>query len=276
MVRLWFGCWVLLLGCPSATAQWLETGSARLAGLGATGAALGKCLWQAQGNPAGIAGTEGPVAGFSLASHYLVPELSPAYAAAVVPLAGRHAVGLGLRSVGFGGYRESLAGLSYAVRAGWAYTGVRISAQWADFTDDGPQTTWLLDAGALLVPLPKLALGLWVSNGLRARYPGSQAASLPRQVFLGLQYRPSPRVHLLLDAVWPQSAPTDYRLGAELRAHDYLHLQAGVRTRPAAASAGVAFRWSRLWVQVATAYHTQLGTTPTLGLEQDLGRNVSP
>lgn len=264
---LFFLVWLSLSG----SAQWLETGGPLFAGLAHSGSAWTAQLWQAHGNPAALASLARPEVGVSMASHFLVQELSPAYLAAALPFQDRHTLGLGIRSVGFGGFRETLVGLAYAYELEWVALGARLNAQVADFAQYGTQTAWLVDAGAVVNPLKPLWISAWVANATQAAYPTAESAQLPRMVVFGGRYQVRKGLALLLDAALQDNQPTDCRLGAVIEATPTLNLQLGVRTNPIAASFGITFQTGGLRIAIASGYQTQLGTTPVVGVSHAFG-----
>lgn len=261
----WVVGWLCLWQCSYG--QWQETGSAELSGLAHTGSAYVSNPWQVQFNPAAMVGVDGIAVGAGVAQHFLVKELSPVYLVAVVPFQDKHALGLGIRSMGFGGYRETLAGVAYAIDLVHVRLGARINAQVADFASYGTQTAWMIDAGIALKPVSQLWVAVWASNATASAYPAARSSPLPRHIKGGLSYLPSERLRVLLDVTLPDLGATMYGLGLTYTPTATAQLHIGLGTLPLSVTGGVSFRWERLWVRIATGYSTSLGATPVLSVE---------
>lgn len=262
-----FGC--LWASGTRAVAQWLETGSASAAALAGATAAAPPGVWQAQGNPAGLAGLAGPAVGLGLQETYLLPELNPVYLAVALPYRGRHGLGLALRTVGVERYRETLAGLAAASQWGPLALGARVSVLVGAFAEFGTQTALLWDAGAQWRLDSTLTLGAWVANATASRYPATAPdVPLPSQVALGLRYTPTPRLEVLAEAAAQPRLPVQLRLAVELAPTLRTRFQVGLQAQPTLVAVGAALNLGPLWLQLAARYDPVLGPTPGLSLER--------
>ncbi|MFP4065710.1 MAG: hypothetical protein ACLFS0_09455 [Bacteroidales bacterium] len=223
--------------------------------------------WSVSHNQAGMMRTGHITAAFYTDNRFLLPELSLASFAVIIPFSGST---LGVSFSGFGNslYREGKAGIAYARSFGDRLSaGVKLSYYFAAFADRYGQTgTAVAELGIIYEPRPGLQIGSHISNPTRAGLSGcpseGSCTNLPTIIRTGLSYSFSDSVILNLETTKDIRFPPVFRAGVEYVVGDALVLRTGVSTRPVQNAFGIGFQRGRLKIDLAATYHYALGYSP--------------
>jgi hypothetical protein len=240
--------------------------SARFAGLGNAGSTLID-LWCVNGNQAGLAGLEHPVAGAFYQQHWLSPDLAMQGLAFALPYK-QGTFGITANSFGNMLYAQRSFGLAYAMKLN---DGLRVGVQ-LDYLNirlgEGYGST-----GAVTAELgvqAKLAEHLWIGahlyNPNRAKLGGPYDERTPTEIRAGLAYIFNDQVTLSGEVSKDIDRPEQYHAGVEYRPTQALFLRTGISTGPTKAHFGAGFRVKQLELDLAAVLRSQLGLTPMVNL----------
>lgn len=231
--------------------------------------------WSVSHNQAGMMRTRHITAGLYTDNRFLLPELSLASFAVIIPFSGS-TLGVSFSGLGNSLYREGKAGIAYARSFGDRLSaGVKLSYHFAAFADgDGHTGTAVAELGIIYELKPGLQIASHVFNPTRASLPGCPSAGSctnpPTIIRTGLSYSFSDKVILNLETAKDIRFPPVFRAGVEYVVGDALVLRTGVSTRPVQNAFGVGFRRGRLKIDLAATYHYALGYSPAAAVTYSL------
>lgn len=239
---------------------------ARFAGMGNAGITLTD-LWCVNGNQAGLAGLEHPVAGAFYQQHWLAPDLARQGLAAALP-AGKGVFALSANTFGNNLYAQRTFGLAYAMNLG---EGLRAGIQLDYFNirlgeDYGSTGAVSAELGVQARITEKLWIGAHLYNPNRAKLGGPYAERMPTVLGAGLGYTFNDRVVLTGEVTKDIDRPEQYHAGIEYRPVRALFLRTGVSSGPAKAHFGAGLAMGRLDLDLAAVMRSQLGLTPMVNL----------
>ncbi len=227
--------------------------------------------WSVSHNQAGMMHTENVTAALYTENRFLLPELSRASFAVIIPFSGST---LGVSFNGFGSslYREGKAGIAYARSFGDKLSaGLQISYHFAALADGyGQSGTAVAELGIIYELKPGLQIASHVFNPTRAgrsgcARPGS-CTNISTVIRTGLSYSFSDKVRLNLETAKDIRFPPVFRAGVEYVAGEAFVFRTGVSTRPVQNAFGIGFRRGRLKIDLAATYHYALGYSPGVAM----------
>lgn len=253
---------------PQALAAFeeLELGVAdqAMGGTGVTGLGLTSIM----SNPAGLARESGPALFASSRLPFSAFDLATHGLDASMPLAGSWVGGASIRMFGFEDYSETLFALTAAGRLGPGMLfGVQPVIGIVDIADGqssyGGAAAFSLNAGLQAEIYARWMLAASVRNLFESRI-GESSESFQRRLDIGLAYEPSAGL------ISRAALSRDYRgmrihFGQAVPVGPVLVL-AGVRTDPAALTAGLSFVVSGINLQYGFESHPDLDPTHQLGV----------
>ncbi len=270
-----FNLWSMLLILPiSLFGSGKFSSGGRAAGLGNASVALHD-TWSVSHNQAGMMRTGGVTAALYTENRFLLPELSLAGFAVILPFSGSV---LGVSFSGFGNslYREGKTGVAYARSFGERLsTGLKISYHFASIADgSGHHGTAVAELGVVYEPVPGLLIASHVFNPTMAGRPdcphSGSFINIPTVIRTGFSYRFSDNVLLSMEAGKDIRLPPVFRAGVEYAPGEAIVMRTGVSTNPFQNAFGIGFRRGRLQIDIATAYHYTLGYSPCVAMTYTL------
>ncbi|MBK7083220.1 MAG: hypothetical protein IPH53_00505 [Flavobacteriales bacterium] len=221
----------------------------RIAGMGQAGVTLID-LWSVHHNQAGLAGLTKITVGAHYQRHFLSEELSQQGLAVAIPL-GKGTIAVSGNSLGFDLYRETKAGVAYAVRFG---EGLRAGVQLNYFNvrlgeNYGSRSMMTAELGIQARLTEKLWLGAHLYNPTRAELGGPHDKGA---------YHPEVAKDI--------DKQEQFHSGIEYRPINALFLRTGVSTGPVQGHFGAGVRVKNFDIDLAVAYRSLLGPTPMIGL----------
>lgn len=240
--------------------------SARFAGMGHAAITLVD-LWGVNGNQAGLAGLEHPMAGAFYQQHWLSPDMAMQGLAAAVPLR-KGVFAVSANSFGNNLYAQRTFGLAYAMELG---EGLRAGVQLDYFNirlgeDYGSTGAISAELGVQARITEKLWIGAHLYNPNRAKLGGPYEERMPTILAAGLGYTFNEQVQLTGEVTKDIDRQEQYHMGIEYRPIHALFLRTGVSSGPAKAHFGVGLVMGRLDLDLAAVMRTQLGLTPMVNL----------
>ena len=246
---------------------------ARAAGLGFAYTGVKGDFWGLFHNPAGLAGLPQMQAAVTLEQRYLLPELAYAGAGFALPFTSNQTAGLRVATFGFDAYRESRAGLSYAIEV-LERIRMGVTAEYAGLAiaGYGSESVFLLHPGLQVEVTEQLNFGFRAYNVTRAQLPlRTGDEPLPSLVAAGLAFQPSEKVLLVADLVKDEAHPLSFRGGVEYQFVPALCARAGFSTEPLQFTGGLGLHFQQFRFDFSSSYTDRLGYTPYLALGYSFG-----
>lgn len=225
-------------------------------------------LWSAHHNQAGLAGLTSTTVGAFYQRHFLSEELSHQGIAAAIKL-GKGTLAVSGNMFGFDLYRETKAGLAYAMNFG---EGLRAGVQ-LDYLNIrlgegyGSKSAVAAEIGVQARLVEKLWIGAHVYNPNRTKIGGPYDERVPTIIRAGLGWLPSDKLTINCELVKDIDKPEGIRAGLEWHPTKVLFLRTGISTAPVQGHFGLGLRFGQLDADLAVAFRSQLGATPQIGLQ---------
>lgn len=180
------------------------------------------------------------------------------------------AVSVGASTFGGDGYREIHYSIGYAraLRFGTSrrvHVGLVGRYYHTRIDGYGGAGALGLHVGLLVPLLPSLHFGAHATNVNGPSLVDGEA--LPQTLSVGLQYRATSRLLVVMDVFKDLSFPASVRGGVEVRPIPMLALRAGVTSVPTRFTGGVGLRLGWIRAHVAAEQHDELGWSPSASLE---------
>lgn len=227
--------------------------------------------WSVSHNQAGMMHTGSVTAALYTENRFLLPELSLAGFAVIIPFSGST---LGVSFSGFGNalYREGKTGIAYARSFGERLSaGLQISYQFATLAEgSGHNGTAVAELGIIYELMPGLLIASHVFNPTMAGrsdcpYSGS-CINIPTVIRTGFSYSFSDNVMLSMETDKDIRLPVVFRAGIEYAPGAAIAIRTGVSTNPLQNAFGIGFHRGRLQIDLAAAYHYALGYSPGVSM----------
>ena len=222
-------------------------------------------VWSALTNPAGLGMSPSFAAGIQHEQRYSIPELGIDALAAVFPVWGG-GIGLTLANTGFSEQGESRFGIQTGRKLGdHIAAGVGFHAHLIRFPA-GYHNAFALsaDAGVYATPLPRLSMGVYVSNLSFSHFNNEAHDRLPVIFRWGLGYEISPTITLCAEVEKDIYAPLRVKTGAEYYIFNLLHVRLGVLSQPFEIHYGLGYSYRIFQIDFALYRHPVLGFSPQL------------
>ncbi|MBL7978860.1 MAG: hypothetical protein JNN12_11020 [Bacteroidetes Order II. Incertae sedis bacterium] len=256
--------WLLFLLPAVLPAQPL-TAPVRSLGVGGAGVAL---VGETSGllNPAALGESALRQVSFSAAQGFGMAELRHGLLTVSLPM-NALSLGLNVGSFGFEAFRETQFRLHAARGFGFGskrkfYLGATAQYHMLNISNYGNGSAFSVGIGGLTALTDRTMIGFRISNLNKATYTNGE--ELPRNLAVGLAYKPLPDVRFLLDAEKDVRFPVSVRGGFEYSPVKSLTLRSGFSTAPVRYAAGVGFKAGRLGADAAFERHETLGWTPSV------------
>lgn len=230
-------------------------------------------LWSVHHNQAGLAGMDSLAVGVYYQNRFLTNELSLKGAAIAVPI-GPGTFGVSFNNFGYSQYSENKFALAYAMKFGpnlragvqMDYLQTRIGEGY------GSQGAVAAELGIQAQLIEDLWLGVHVFNLNRAKIGDYNNERTPTILRLGLSYTFSEKLLLAVETEKDIDLEASYKFGMEYQVVKVLALRGGVSTAPTTAYAGLGLSLDRFQLDIAAAFHQQLGASPEISLTYAFGK----
>lgn len=245
---------------------------ARSLGMAGCGTALTADIWNAQNNQAGLAFIKNYQAGIFYENRFMLSELGMKGFAAAAPFkAGT--VGLEVTSLGLGKlYSETKIGGSFAKTFGPRFAAaLQLNYFNTHIAENyGSSTTVCGEFGLIAIPVKNFTVGFHMYNPTRAKLNGNLDERLPTIMRLGTVYSFSDRVLISVEAEKDVDYKPVIRGGLEYRPVPNFYLRAGAASNPGLIAFGFGIVMKKLRLDIASSFHSQLGFSPSVGLQYGL------
>jgi len=221
-------------------------------------------------NQAALAFTQIPTAGVYGERRFMLAALSNYSAAVSLPVKSGGA-GLSLHYFGAGGFITSQLGLAYGRKLSEnAGIGAQINYNSMQVPGYGSAGTVNFELGTLWHIREKLHLGMHVYNPIGGKFGKGSMEKLASVYTLGAGYDASDDFFIGATLVKEEDQTLNLQLGLQYLFAKQLVARAGISNTGSNCFAGLGIKWKTYRVDLATAWHPQLGFTPALLLLFDL------
>lgn len=225
--------------------------------------------WNTADNPAGIALFSSPVLSFALERRFMIKELDTRGVSAVIPFR-KQVFGLNINFFGSSLYNEHRVGFSYArALSGKFSAGLRFNYHGIKIPQYTSQQAFSVAAGIQVRPVPRLSLGIYISNPNKASFSGELEAEIPVTVSAGAAYAFSEKVLAAVELEKTAGFPAVVKTGLEYYFHTSLAARAGVSTAPFRQYAGLGLAYGGFTLDLSASSHILLGFTPQISITYD-------
>jgi hypothetical protein len=228
-------------------------------------------VWSALTNPAGLGVAPSFAVGIQHEQRYSIPELGVDAFAAVVPVWGG-GIGLSLANTGFSEQGENRFGIQIGRKLGpHLAAGVGFHAHLLRFPAEYRNASAVsADAGVYATPLPRLSMGVYVSNLSFAHFNNEARDRLPVIFHWGLGYEIAPTITLCAEVEKDVYAPLRVKTGAEYYVFNTLYVRLGVLSQPFEIHYGLGYKYHIFQIDFALYRHPVLDFSPQLSFSMTL------
>lgn len=228
-------------------------------------------VWSALGNPAGLGVAPSFAVGIQHEQRYSIPELGIDAFAAVLPVLGG-GIGLTLANAGFSEQGENRFGIQTGRKLGRNIAvGVGFHAHLLRFPA-GYRNAFALSAsaGIYATPLPRLSMGVYVSNLSFAHFNNEARDRLPVVFHWGLGYEITPDIILCAEVEKDIYAPLRAKTGTAYYMFNMLYIRLGVLSQPFEVHYGLGYKYHIFQIDFALYRHPVLDFSPQLSFSMTL------
>ncbi|MEP7264331.1 MAG: hypothetical protein ABI772_07535 [Bacteroidota bacterium] len=243
------------------------TAGAAPAGL-ANAAVTRQDVWALFHNPSGIAFIKSPQAGLSFEQRYSLKELSTNGLAVAIPAGKYGVIGVNAAYFGFKDFNEQTGGLTYARKFSERISGgVKLNYHSFHIGEEyGSKSVVTADLGMQVNLVRNLWLGTHLTNPTQSELVKETGEDLPSVFSLGAGYLFSEKFRGEVMVEKTSGDKALMRTGIEYHPVKQFWLRAGVATQPFSSSFGFGLDLSDFQLDIAAAFHPQLGFTPHISL----------
>jgi hypothetical protein len=249
----------------------------RSAGLGDASVTL-RDLWAVQNNIAGLAGTDGLLAGVWAGNRYLLAELGTT-GMAVAMKAKPGVLGVSFTRFGYQGYNEIKAGLAFARDLGKRFSaGLMLDYLRTAIAENyGSKSMFTFEVGFQAMLSKNVTLGAHVFNPVGVKIQKSYDERVPAVYKFGLGWKPAKDILVLAETEKYGNYKLLLRGGIEYQVAEKAMLRLGYSTLPSLSgsdnfsvassySFGFGLKFKKLIIDFAASVHQILGWSPTVSL----------
>jgi hypothetical protein len=258
----------------NVTAQFFSPG-ARATAMGGA-ASTNNDLWATNNNVGALGFLEQSGAGLYYENRFILPETS-SYGLNFAYTSKKAGVfGLALSRFGYKLFNRNAVGVRYARSFGpHISAGVGVNYHYI-FIGNGYGNASAVSAeiGILGRVNKELSLSFHLVNPVRMNITRFQNEKLPMVIRFGISYNWASKVLTSLEVDADPEQKPNIKFGIEYKPVPLFILRGGFSSRPLAGSFGFGFDYKILRLDLAAAYHQQLGFSPQVGMSISFGKKV--
>lgn len=225
-------------------------------------------IYSLSSNPSGITNLSRPIIALAYQQHYLQTDIQSQGLYAAIPLKRMGTFGLVVHNHGIVGTSTFLkAGLTYARKFGSTIS-TSISANYHQRTVDKylGDNTMSLDLGIQYDLYENLQMGFIAKNVSRSKFDPQVNEYLATELGLGVKYIVSKYLTFISDVNYFDNQKLAYHGGLAYSFDHRFVLRGGAQTYPMNYFAGVGILFKKLHIDLASSFHSRLGSSPQLAL----------
>ena len=257
---------VLLLVCSQSKASYItQFPGARAWSLANAGLTFSD-VFSVNNNQAGLGFLKQFTAGIYSERRFRLAELQNGCLVLAVPTS-TGVWGLNLNYFGYSAYNEQQIGLAY----GRAFTakfsaGIKLNFHSVNIQEYGSKSSFTVEGGMLAKISEQLSFAAHIANPNQVKLSSYQNERIPTRGKLGLTYRPSSKVLLVMEAEKTLSSSLIIKTGIAYKVRNDLELRLGIATNPVLNCYGFGYTQKCFQLDVAASFHPQFGLTPHLSI----------
>ena len=223
-------------------------------------------------NAATLAWLKRPTFILASSNRFLLKELSGAGAGFAMP--SKYGVfGFNVNYFGFNAYNRRQVGLSYIQKITEDIAlSLKGDYMQTSITEYGNHNSLTADVGVCIKVIKDLSFGMNVFNPFMVSGGYYDDEKIPTEFSLGLNYSLSDRVLVVAEESKELNSPSRFHGGIEYKPGTKIFIRGGVSTQPFEYAFGAGFILKNFAVDIASAYHAQLGYSPSLSLKYEIGK----
>ena len=236
-------------------------------GMGNTGLAL-ESIYSLSNNSAGISKLKQTYVALAYQPHFISSEINSQALFFATPIPDVGAVGFSANNYGIRGISSLLTARAIYARSIGPQLSTSISANYHSFSvkNYGRDNTFSFDLGFQFQLDDRFQIGALARNISKAMFEDDVNEYLPYEVGLGFAYELSKQLSLTSDVYYNWEDNINYRGGLAYDIDRLIILRAGVASNPIQYFAGIGIRLDRFLVDISSAFHTKLGSSPQIAL----------
>lgn len=230
-------------------------------------------IFSAHNNPAGMAYVKRIGFGIFAEKPFIIKDVNNFNLSAVVPLKKLGSFGFDVNYFGYSAYNETRAGFSYArsfaevISVGLKFDYLRLA-----ISNNGSKNVFAFGLGLQYQPIKVIRFGAYVYNPISSNIDTDYKEKLASNFVLGLSYLPSEKLTINIDAEKELNEKFRLKAGVEYKPLDILFLRLGAATNPTLLSFGLGTEFKGFKLDVAAAYHLQLGVSPQVSIVYNINK----
>ena len=215
-------------------------------------------------NSSTLSSLQGISAGVYNERRFLLKELS-FYSLALGFPTGSAGIGVQMDYFGFAGYNQSKIGLAYGMKLNKTVSvGLQFDYNLFHISGYGNSSAINFEAGICMHPGGKFTIGLQVFNPVGGKLKKGTDEKLASIYQTGIGYEASKQVLICIEIIKEEDRPVNVNLGLKYIFANCFFAGIGIETATASPYGGAGWHWKNFRVDIAAAYHLQLGFTPSL------------
>lgn len=174
---------------------------------------------------------------------------------------------------GFGDYNESEAGLAYGRKLGENVNiGAKFNYYMLQVNGYGKASTMNVEMGCTWALTPQVRTGLHVCNPVARNLKGDLKGKLPLVFKTGFGFEPSEQLLTGIEAIKEEDSNVNIKAVIQYRIANEIMLRASVATGIESSCIAIGYAKENFRLELAFAYHQQLGFTPGLLMAYKSGK----
>ena len=220
-------------------------------------------VWSTHHNQAGLAWMKEQSAGVYYQNKFSMKELNNVGLAYAHPLK-KGTIALQWSNFGYSLYQENKVGLAYALQLSEKLSG-GIQLDYLSTKLGGIYGSKSVLAGEIGLQAKltsKITIGTHLYNPTRAKLNEYDKESVPSIMRLGIDYRFSEKVLVIVETEKDIDHAAMLKTGLEYQANDKFYFRGGIATGPTLGSFGFGLNMKQYKLDIAASYHQTLGFSP--------------
>jgi len=255
---------LLVFLCLNLSAQ--EFVPAKFLGMGSSGYGSAS-LYTLSTNPSGISRLTKPQIALAYQQHFFGLDIQTQALFFAQPLPSIGNIGIYLQNYGIPKVSSLLkSGVTYSTYFG-SHINTSISLNYHQYSVSSylSARNWSVDLGFQYL-FDQLYLGAVFKNISKSTFSSDINESIDQEMGFGMVYLLSSEINVLAEAKKVGTARIVYTSGIQYVVHPQLSLRGGVSANPTKFYAGVGYMLKKFAVDIASSFHTQLGSSPQVAV----------
>lgn len=236
-------------------------------GMGNTGLAL-ESIYSITNNSAGISNLDQTYIAVAYQPNYISSEINAQALYLATPLKSFGALGFSMNNYGIYGVSALTSARAVYARSIGKQLSTSISASYHSFSvkNYGRDNTFSFDLGFQFRLDDKIQFGALARNISKAMFEDDVHEYIPYEIGAGIAYELSKQLFLTSDVYYNWEDKINYRAGLAYDIDRLLILRVGAASNPTQYFAGIGIRLNQFLIDISSAFHSKLGSSPQIAL----------